>query len=54
MTLVNGLEISITSTLRLSPFLAVFYPFYRGWQQENRDRRQREEKQKLRATREKE
>jgi hypothetical protein len=53
MTVANALEISVISALLLSPLLVVFYPFYRGWQQDNRDRRQREEEQKLRTTREK-
>lgn len=47
------LDIAISSSLLLCSLLVIFYPVYRGWQQDNRDRRQREEEQKLRATREK-
>lgn len=37
----------------LAALIAIVYPLCEGWWQSNRDRRQREEEQKLRATREK-
>ena len=53
MTLADALLISVISALLLSPLLVILYSLYHGWQQDNRDRRQREQEQKLRATREK-
>lgn len=37
----------------LAALIAIVYPLCDGWRQSNRDRRQQEEEQKLRATREK-